>query len=647
MIKRLLLLAVAALAAPPAAAVVAARPPARTAPSPASLGRPHPVRAEGSAERAERAGRVRPSSAVVDAQATALSRDVEQAIESPHWHGDEWGVVVVSLDAGDTLVSRGAARELAPASNLKLFTTSTALHYLGPGYRYATYLAGTGPIRNGVLEGDLILYGTGDPTPSGKFYDPEQAAYEALADSLSALGVRRISGDVVGDASYFQGRPVGSGWEMRYVTHAYAAQGSALSYNDNVATLHVKPGDSVGAPPQVDVLPGGVVQLRNEARTVASGRSWIEVERAGYDAPIVVRGQIRRGHGSLWRAVPVVDPAHFAASVMRQLLTERGITVEGGARSVHDASASPITGPHVFAPALEQGRTVQVLAVHHSPPLIDIIRVINQRSHNVYAEAVLRTVGRVTSGDGSVDGGQRAVHALLKQVGGGAASMVRMDDGSGLSPLNRVTPMAVIDLLAYMARTPYYDDFLTTLPEAAHSRGLRRMQNTPAAGNLRAKTGTIDHVSALSGYVRARNGERLAFSIISNGVPSTWKAKRIEDRIGARLASFDRPVPVHRSIAAAPTAGATPDSAAGPAADTATRVASAESEPATDSAAESGQREPQPSMPATYTIRSGDTLDAIAKRYDITVAALRQANPDVNPRRLIPGRTIQLPTSAD
>ncbi len=628
MTKRLVLLLAAALAAMPATSALSAR--------------PVPAPPEGRSVGAS------PNAAVpAEGAALSLSRDVHRAVASPGWRGDLWGVVVVSLDAGDTLVAYEPTRELEPASNLKLFTTAAALHYLGSQYRYATYLAGTGPIRGGVLEGDLVLYGTGDPTPSGKFYEPEQGAYEALADSIAAMGVRRIAGDVVGDASYFEGQPVGSGWEMRYVTHTYAAQGSALSYNDNVATLRVRPADSVGAPPQVTVLPAGAIQMVNEARTVASGRSWIEVERSGYDAPIVVRGQIQRGNSGLWRAVPVVDPARFAASVMRDLLAERGITVVGSVRAVHDAARSPITATRVFAPALEGGPAIQVLAVHHSPPLIDIIRVINQRSHNVYAEAVLRTVGRVTTGSGSVDGGQRAVDAMLKQVGGGAASMVHMDDGSGLSPLNRVTPMAVADLLMFVARSPYFDDFLTTLPEAAHSRGLRRMQHTPAAGNLRAKTGTIEHVSALSGYVRAKNGERLVFSIISNGVPSTWKAKRIEDRIGARLAAFDRPVPVHRPMAAAPMPNRASDSvpalanpapaevaAAGAAPDTAARISAS-------AAAESASR------PVTYTIQSGDTLDGIAKRYDTSVAALRNANPGVNPRRLIPGRTIRLPSTLD
>ncbi len=581
------------------------------------------------------------------AAVSALSQEVERAIVSQRWRGDHWGVLVVSLDAGDTLVSHEPTRELEPASNLKLFTTAAALHYLGPEFRYTTYLAGTGPMQRGVLQGDLVLYGTGDPTPSGKFYEPEQGAYEALADSLVEMGVRRIAGDMVGDGSYFEGRPVGSGWEMRYVTHTYAAQGAALSYNDNVATLHVKPADSVGAPPRVEVLPAGAVQLRNEAKTVASGRSWIEVERAGYDAPIVVRGQIQRSHAGLWRAVPVVDPARFAASVMRDLLAERGITVEGAVRAVHDPSESPITGKHVFAPSLENSPAIQVLAVHHSPPLIDIIRVINQRSHNVYAEAVLRTLGRVTEGRGSVEGGQSAVHALLEDVGGGAASMVHMDDGSGLSPLNRVTPAAVIDLLRYMADSAHFDDFLTTLPEAATSRGLRRMQNTPAAGNLRAKTGTIEHVSALSGYVRARNGERLAFSIISNGVPSTWKAKRIEDRIGARLAAFDRPVPVRRPIAAAPATGPQTDPAPPPSAPVEARVAAGDTTAASAPTREKAEASPASPMPSTYTIRSGDTLDGIAHRYDLTVAALRRANPDVNPRRLIPGRTLKLPTGTD
>ena len=617
-----------AIAALVATGLVAAATRPDAAPAPTAVRAPAAVVAEAS------------TPPTVDAAQQALARDLEQVLRESGWSGDKWGVMVVSLDGGDTLFAHQAGADLAPASNLKLFTTAAALHYLGPDYRYSTYLAGTGPVRQGVLEGDLIVYGTGDPTVSGKFYETESPVWEALADSLAALGIERITGDVVGDASYFEGSGVGSGWLTTYITHTYAASASALSFNDNIATLRVRPAASAGQPPRVEVLPGGTVEIRNEAQTVSSGRTRIALKRASYDAPLVLTGQIQTGSSGVWRAVPVPDPARFAASALAEVLKARGIAVEGGVTSVHDAAASVVTGRQVFAPALEEGRgVVQVLAMHRSPPLQEILTVINKRSHNVYAESVLRTVGRVATGHGSVEGGQAALDALLGASSPAAAS-VRMDDGSGLSVANRASARSFVELLSFMEKSPHRDAYLATLPEAAVDRGLRRMQQTPAAGNLRAKTGTIDRVSSLSGYVRAKNGELLAFSIISNDIPSTWKAKRIEDRIGARLASFDRPAP-SRSLASGaqsrPAPQTTEPRPAGPASQTtAQATAPAESAPApAEAAAEEA---------ATYVVKSGDTLDGIARRNGVTLAELEAANPGLEPRRLQVGQEIAIPS---
>lgn len=587
-----------------------------------------------------------------DAARSELANELKSFIDGPGWSSDDWSVMVVSLDGGDTLFAHQPDAPLMPASNMKLFTTAAALHYLGPDYRYATYLAANGPLEQGVVQGDLLVYGTGDPTISARFFESKTAVWEALADSLASIGVQRISGDIVGDASYFEGPGVGEGWQTNYITHSYAAPASALSFNDNIVTLRVKPGPSAGAKPEVTLIPGGEVIMRNEATTVASGQTRIRVEREAYDAPIVITGQVRQGDRGVWRAVPVVSPPAFTASMLEEILEARGIAVTGSVRAVTDAAASPITGRSTFAPVLEEGRpVVQTLAVHRSPPLLEILKVINQRSHNLYAESVLRTVGRVATGSGSAQGGEAAVKSLLQEAGT-PGEVLRMDDGSGLSVLDRASAGSIVGLLEYMAEeSPHWDAYWETLPEAATSRGLRRMQQTAAAGNLRAKTGTIDRVSALSGYVTTQNDERLAFSILSNNVPSTWTAKRIEDRIGARLASLDRPRPTGRAgrlAAAPPTAeAATADtSAAAEGPDTGRAVASAAAESDTSPVAES-ETSPEAASPRTYTIKKGDTLDAIARRLGTTVPALQAANPGVNARRLMPGQTLNLPRNGD
>jgi D-alanyl-D-alanine carboxypeptidase/D-alanyl-D-alanine-endopeptidase (penicillin-binding protein 4) len=570
-------------------------------------------------------------SAPAPVRTDGLVERLEAALEASGWAGDQWSVLVVSLDEGDTLFAHRPDAAVPPASNLKLFTVAAALDVLRPDYRYSTFLTATGPVEGGVLQGDLYVYGTGDPTISDRFFDSKTAVWEALADSLAEAGVSRIAGDLVGDASYFEGPAVGLGWETAYVTHTYAAAASALSFNENIVTMRVTPGP-VGGPPNVQLVPGGSVNLINRAETVASGRGRIRVEREGYDTPLVLTGRMRRGETAQWRAVPVTNPPAFAVSVLEEVLEERGIVVDGAIRTIQDAESSLVTGQRVFAPATSEDPVIQVLAVHRSPPLLEILDVINQRSHNLYADAVLRTVGRVATGRGSVASGASAVRAMLEDHGI-REPVLAMDDGSGLSRLNRTSAGSIVALLTAMAESQWEDAFEGTLPEAATSRGLRRMQRTSAAGNLRAKTGTIKGVSALSGYVRTRSGERLVFSILSHDVPSTWRAKRVEDRIGARLASYDRPAPLpepRRALASADTSELrTP--ATDPAEDTRLAVETAGSGP------------PPSAGLDHYVIKRGDTLEGIARANDTSVQALQEANPGVNPRRLIPGRPLNLP----
>jgi LysM repeat protein len=430
----------------------------------------------------------------------------------------------------------------------------------------------------------------------------------------------------------------------------------------------------------------------NQATTVQRGSTTIRVSRSAYGGPLVVRGQIPRNSRGVLRAVPVSDPARYTAAVVREALAARGIVVTGVVRSVERAGESSVTGRSVFAPAFEQKAPMRVLAVHNSPPLLEILEVVNKDSHNLFAEQVLRAVGRVATGQGSVEGGVRAIaHMLDEGSGDETPDGFELFDGSGLSPLNRASARAFIELLAFMQKSPMWPSFWFTLPEAGARDGLRRMAGTPAAHNLRAKTGTINRVSALSGYVRAGNGEQLAFSIVSNNVPSTWRAKRVEDAIGARLASFTRPtagsadaLPVIEANKPPPARVDTPAPAS--TRDSARTASSAAAGthavrrgetlegiarrygvsvdailaanpgleprrmqagttirlPGTNGAAPERQLSAPAARQTEYTIRSGDTLDAIAKQHGTTVDALRRANPGLDPRRLIPGRKIRL-----
>lgn len=555
----------------------------------------------------------------ITAATGALRTDIERIIRAPGWREGSWSVLVVSLEHGDTLFSHAPDVPLAPASNVKLFTTAAALYYLGDDFRFNTFLLADGPVRGGVLHGDLILYGTGDPTLADRF-GSKNAVWEAFADTLEAVGIREVRGAIVGDASYFNGSGTGEGWQMSYIGAAYAAPASALSYAENIATLQIRPAAQAGWRPEVKLMPGGDgIGIVNQAMTVQGGATTISAFRTAYDGPLMLRGQIARNAKAVVRSVPVSDPARYAAAAFRELLEKRGITVSGGVRSADRAQSSPVTGRMVFAPAFDHREPLRVLAIHDSPPLIEILDVVNKKSHNLLAEQVLRAVGRVATGDGSIEGGVKAIQHMLEEEGGvrAGSQQLALMDGSGLSALNRASAASFIDLLAFVERSAMWNSFWSTLPEAGGRGGLRRMGATAAEGNLRAKTGTINRVSALSGYVRSADGERLAFSIISNNVPSTWRAKRVEDAIGARLASFRR-----LSVMPAPERPATREVPV----------------PATSAA----PPPPPPAGTAGYTIRQGDTLDGIARRHGTTVAALQELNPGINPRRLLPGKKIRI-----
>lgn len=591
---------------------------------------------------------------------SALRADLERLLRGSGLPRAAWSVLAVSLDRGDTLFAYASEQPRGPASNMKLFTSAAALYYLGPEFHYTTYLLTDGVMDNGVLRGDLFLYGTGDPTLSDRFHGSKTEVFERFADELARLGVRRIEGAVVGDASHFTGPEVSPAWGDHYLEHFYAAPASALSFNENVTLLRIRPGASVGAPPQVTVIPeDAVVALVNNARTVASPRgARLSVDRPHAASPILISGRISREHGGVWRTVTVPDPALFAASTLRAVLLQRGMEVTGPPRAIRDPVESPVSGQGFSAPGLVDAGALRVLAVHHSPPLSAILEVVNKRSHNLYAELLLKTLGRVVAGQGSFEAGARVVRDFLTGVVGVPPTEIEIHDGSGLSPRNRATAGALVTALRFLADSPtLWEPFWNSLPEAGSANGLRRMFRTAAAGNLRAKTGTLERVSALSGYVRTGDGERVAFSILVNEAPSTWRVKRIEDQIAVRFATFQRngnAVPAsavsggpgirHRvqpgqtfaSIARRYGVSLSAILAANPG------IVPEHLRP--------GQliTIPDHGAPRTagqvHRVRPGETLSSIARAYGVSLSALRAANPELDPRKLPVGQPVRIPT---
>jgi D-alanyl-D-alanine carboxypeptidase/D-alanyl-D-alanine-endopeptidase (penicillin-binding protein 4) len=475
-----------------------------------------------------------------------LAADLQSFFAARTWRNATWGALVVSLTYGDTLFAWRADSRFTPASNAKLFTTAAALHYLGDDYRFLTVLFADGPIANGELFGDLVLYGTGDPT-----FALDTASLAPFADSVVRAGIRRVRGDLVGDASFLGAELSGPGWSPDNLDQAYAAPPSALGAAENRIWLEVLPGPRVGSPATFRLDPAGdyyhvsSLVLTSGPRT----RRRIDVRRGQSRGVVELTGSIPITSGGWGTWLIVQEPAVFAAQLLRQLLEARGVTISGGTRAV---TGDAPRRAQLMLQRSQGGRNDAfrgAIAVRRSATLDEIVSMINHRSHNLSAELALRSIGRVAGNAGTFASGARVVQRYLTQTIGIPPAAIQVTDGSGLSLLDEATPRSLVQLLSYERRAGGSQAFYRSLPVVGE--GMRtRMTETAAYGRLRAKTGTLSGVSALSGYIATAGGEELAFSIIVNRSPSTARARAVQDSVGAWLADWVRDATPRRAAAA-------------------------------------------------------------------------------------------------
>lgn len=539
----------------------------------------------------------------------ALRAELVAAFGSYTWGGAEWGALVTSLETGDTLFAIAPDQALAPASNVKLLTSAAALHVLGPEYRFRTWLLSDAAVENGVLEGDLTLYGTGDPGISDRFYGRKDEVFQRLIDELELAGIHTIAGDLVADASFLPGPLRDAGWDPRDLNEHFTAAVSALSYNENVVSFRIRPGPIGEAPLIETVPPHSALEVELTAETVVDRpRPRLAILRDDPLEPVRIEGRIVSTSRDVWRQMTVARPAEFVGASFRAALEGRGIVVEGSTRTV-ELPRNSVVG-RLSAPAL--GRPgARVLATHVSRPLIDYLSVVNKQSNNLYAELIFRVTGRSATGVGTPDASARTVRNTLHRIGVDTVGMTQID-GSGLAGGNRVSAAAFVQILEGMSEGPLWEEYWATLPRAGTRGELGRMYRTAAAGNLRAKTGTIEGVSALSGVVRSADGERLAFSLLVNGSRSQTRAKGVENRIGAQLASFRR-APGFAPPVVAETA-----------------------EPASGTTAFADR----------HRVARGENLSAIASRYGVTVGEILRINPRIDEDRIMAGQWLEIPQRA-
>ncbi|MEU6248119.1 D-alanyl-D-alanine carboxypeptidase/D-alanyl-D-alanine-endopeptidase [Glycomyces sp. NPDC047010] len=457
---------------------------------------------------------------VAQAQETgdeALGAALDAILADARLTDSQAGVVVADAGTGEVLYERNPNKRAIPGSNDKLFTTAAALESLGGDYTYATDVIGDRPV-DGVVSGDLYLRGTGDPTAL-------EADYDQLAADLAAAGVTAIDGDLVADDTAFDSVRSGAEWGWSDLQFTYAAEVTALNiasgddYQAGSVRIFIKPGAAAGDPAVITTVPE--TDYLDIVSTATTGTSTsVNVNRDPHDNTVRISGTVAAGGSGTYATRAVIEPTQLVADVFADSLAEAGIDLKGDLR---------------FGEATPQAAG-EVLATHASAPLSDLVVDILKPSNASMAEALFKTLGYEASGQGTFASGKAAVYAALDGYGVNNGP-IRIADGSGISRHNMLTAGTIADLLVGAKDAPWFDTWYGALPIACEDGTLAsRMCSTPAADNVRAKTGSMTSVSALSGYATDADGRELVFSIVLNDFLYST-VKDIEDKIAAAVAA--------------------------------------------------------------------------------------------------------------
>jgi len=440
------------------------------------------------------------------------------------------GISIFSVSRNKSLYESNSNKPFVVASNMKLFTTATALVYLGAGFEYKTEIFYRGDISaDGRLDGDIIIKGSGDPNISGRFFDGNVTAVPAYwADKIKKHGIQVVNGDIIADDSIFDREFVHSNWPKDQLSKWYCAPVSGLSFNDNCVDIMVRPNSNSGGLTSVEIEPEtSYVKIINRCKTTTlKSKHFYSLYRKPFTNQVNIKGNFWSKAQSGKEYIAINNPPLYMATVFKEILEGKNVRVMGEARVIDKTD-------------FNARHRLNKLAITTSS-LRQSITVANKRSQGFYAEQILKTIGATINNEGSFSGGLDVVKDFLTKLGI-PEDQYQLDDGSGLSKKNKLRPDTITTLLTYMYNHKNAGIFLKSLPISGTDGTLKkRLKEKPYKSRVRAKTGYVYGTRTLSGYVKTLDEEVIAFSILVNKIKgSTWQAKRLQDVICRFLVTYN------------------------------------------------------------------------------------------------------------
>ncbi|KHE93927.1 MAG: D-alanyl-D-alanine carboxypeptidase/D-alanyl-D-alanine-endopeptidase [Candidatus Scalindua rubra] len=459
-----------------------------------------------------------------------LKAGIDAILQKYKPKGTHVGISVFSVSRNKSLYKSNSDKQFVVASNMKLFTTATALVYLGAGFEYKTEILYRGDISaDGKLDGDIIIKGSGDPNISGRFFDGNVTAVPAYwADKIKEHGIQVINGDIIADDSIFDREFVHSNWPKDQLSKWYCAPVGGLSFNDNCVDIMVRPGRNPVGLTSVEIEPEtSYVKIINRCKTTTlKSKHSYSLYRKPFTNQINIRGNFWSKAGPTKEYITIHNPPLYMATVFKEILEGKNIRVMGAARVIDETDFNARHGLNRL--------------VITTSSLRQSITVANKRSQGFYAEQILKTLGAIINNEGSFSGGLDVMKDFLAKLGI-PEDQYQLDDGSGLSKKNKLTPDTITTLLNYMYNHKNAGIFLKSLPISGTDGTLKkRLKDEPYKSRVMAKTGYVYGARTLSGYVKTLDDEIIAFSILVNKIKGgTWQAKRLQDVICRFLVTYN------------------------------------------------------------------------------------------------------------